>query len=153
MISRDSQAHIRNGFTLIELLVVIAIIGILAMIAIPSYAEYVQRSRIVDATNSLSDFRVRMEQFFLDNRRYTAGAKCGIADPTPTGAESFDVKCVAADDRNYKVTATGIVSKNMKDFTYSIDQNGRKKTESLPSGWSGGTTDGCWVNRKDGSCI
>jgi type IV pilus assembly protein PilE len=153
MICKHIRSPIARGFTLVELLVVMAIVAILAAIAIPSYSAYVQRSRIIEATSSLADFRVRMEQFFLDNRRYTAGAACGIADPTSTGSESFDVKCAAADDRTYKVTATGIAAKNMKDFIYSIDQNGRKKTESLPKGWAGGTTDGCWVNRKDGSCI
>ncbi len=95
MICRPICSPIARGFTLVELLVVMAIVAILAAIAIPSYSAYVQRSRIIEATSSLADFRVRMEQFFLDNRRYTAGAACGIADPTSTGSESFDVKCVA----------------------------------------------------------
>ena len=39
----------RDGFTLIEMMVVIAIIGILALIAAPSYLDQMIRKQIVDA--------------------------------------------------------------------------------------------------------
>jgi len=39
----------RNGFTLMEMMVVIAIIGILALIAAPSYMDQMIRKQIVDA--------------------------------------------------------------------------------------------------------
>ena len=57
-----------HGFTLLEVMITVAIVGILAAIAIPSYGDYVTRSRIVEATNALGDYRNRMEKFFLDNR-------------------------------------------------------------------------------------
>lgn len=39
----------RNGFTLMEMMVVIAIIGILALIAAPSYMDQMIRKQIIDA--------------------------------------------------------------------------------------------------------
>src|SRR3982751_5077540 len=62
------------GFTLIELLAAIAIVSVLAAIAAPSFVDYLRRGRIIEAVSRLSDYHVRMEQYFLDNRRYDDGS-------------------------------------------------------------------------------
>lgn len=140
-----------RGFTLIELMITVAIAAILAAVAIPMYRDYVVRSRIIDATSRLSDFRVRMEQYFMDNRTYDAGGgKCGVADPTTTKDQAFDVKCTGASATGYTAKATGLSSAGMNGFEYQIVASGAKSTTALPTGWT--TTAGCWVTRKDGSC-
>lgn len=139
-----------RGFTLIELMVTVAIAAILASVAIPMYRDYVIRSRIIDATSKLSDFRVRMEQYFMDNRTYVDSGKCGVADPKDTDDAGFTITCADASATAYTATAKGKDSKGMKGFEYQIVASGAKKTSAVPTGWT--SKDDCWVTKKDGSC-
>jgi type IV pilus assembly protein PilE len=131
-----------EGFTLIELLVTMVILGILAAIAIPQYSDYVTRGRIPAATNALSDGRVRMEQFFQDNRTYVGG--CAAIGAS---ADKFTISCNAASATTFTITADG--TGPMASFRYTIDQTGARNTLNVPSGWSGSGA-GCWVVNRGG---
>lgn len=45
------------GFSLIELMIVVAIIGVLSMIAIPSYQNYTQRARFAEVIIATEPFK------------------------------------------------------------------------------------------------
>lgn len=137
-----------RGFTLIEVMITIAIIAILAAIAIPQYTDHVTRGRIPVATSALADMRIRMEQFFQDNRTYQNGAACGV--PNPAGLAHFALTCAAPTPNTYTITATG--SGSMASFVYDIDQAGLRRTTGVPAtgGWVANNT--CWVTRKAGGC-
>ena len=143
---------VSRGFTLIEMMIVVAIVGILAAIALPQYNDYVRRSKITEATAKLADHRVRMEQYFLDNRTYSSGGTaCGVPDPSYTsGKDAFQVTCTGASATAYLVTATGQAAGGMSGFAYTIDQANNRVTTAVPSGWTKTAT--CWTLRKDGSC-
>jgi type IV pilus assembly protein PilE len=143
---------IRRGFTIAELLIAVAIVGILAAVAVPQYSGYVMRSRVLDAFAKLSDYRTRMEQYFLDRRTYVDDAgNCGITPSTLVGsADTFAVACTAT-ARSYVYTATGVGSKGTAPFVYTIDETGTRGTVSLPNGWK--RTADCWTIRADGSCV
>ena len=86
-----ANAKKAKGFTLIELMIVVAIIGILSMIGIPAYNDYVTRGKLVDATSKLADMRIQLEQYYQDNRNYgSTSSSCGIAMPT---SKYFTISC------------------------------------------------------------
>ncbi|HNW43154.1 MAG TPA: type II secretion system protein [Elusimicrobiales bacterium] len=56
----------KNGFTLIELMIVVAIIGILAAIAIPKFADLINKSREGATKGSLSAVRSAIQIYYGD---------------------------------------------------------------------------------------
>ena len=134
------------GFTLIEVMIVVIVIGILAAIAIPNYTDYLTRSRITHATSGLAAWRVRMEQFFQDNRSYPA---VGAGPCTPdTSGSNFDFACAASATETYTLTATGKGS--MAGFVFQVNQANARSSTTTKSGWSGNAA--CWATKKDGTC-
>ena len=64
--------HRKRGFTLIELMIVVAIVGILALVAWPSYEIQMRKSRRASAQSHLMDIAARQQQYLLDQRQYAA---------------------------------------------------------------------------------
>lgn len=127
-----------RGFTLVELMVVVAVIGILAAVAIPNYSNYVIRGKLIEATSGLSTGRVKMEQFFQDNRTY-AGGTC------PAATTNFTYVCSNLSATSYLITVTGV--NGLSAYSYTIDES-NTKTSSTP--WGNSAT--CWVNNTGGAC-
>jgi len=144
------------GFTLIELMIVVAVVGILAAVAYPLYTDYVRRSRITEATSTMNDMRVRMEQYFQDNRTYANAGACGVADPPFNAAESsFQVLCAGADANGYTLNANGNGAKGMGAFQYRLVVNAGGVTRStigVPADWAVPAPNTCWATRKGGKC-
>ena len=133
---------------MIELMIVVAIIGLLASIAYPNYRDYITRGKITEATSGLSDGRIKMEQFFQDNRTYVGG-------PTPTASSSFafSTSSLTASTYTLVASATGAIA----GFVYTIDQNNNKVTTAAPTtppsmAWGGTYPVNCWVTKRGGGC-
>lgn len=127
------------GFGLLELMIVVAIITVLAAIAIPSYGDYVRRGRVAEITSALSDTRVKLEQFFLDNRTY-------VGFPTCPATSAFSQYTCSLSAATYTLTATGQAT--MSGFSYSLNEQ-NTKTSTTP--WATGTQN-CWIRSKGSAC-
>lgn len=142
----------RNGFTLIELMIVVAVVGILTAIALPSYTSYINRGKITDAIAALADYRIKMEQYFQDNRNYgTASGSCPV---TVITSKYFVYTClVGASTPSVAYTATatsiaGALGAATGDYTYSLNESNAKSTSKFKGA---AVTKSCWLIR-GGEC-
>ena len=144
------------GFTLVELMVAMVLVAILVSVAIPSYQSYVRRGQLSEAFNTLSDVRVKMEQYYQDNKFYgaTSGSTACPTLPTygafPFTGKYFTVSCGglgAAPSQTYTLTATGTGGLTT-GYAYTVNQSGIKGTTSF-SGASSSAA--CWLT-KAGAC-
>lgn len=139
---------LQKGFTLIELLIVIAVVGILAVVALPAYNNYVKRGKIPEATSNLANKRVQLEQYFQDNRTYVAAPAC---NNDTTSSKYFTFSCTVQTAATYTIQAAGTGS--MAGFTYTIDQNNAKSTTAAPTGWAAAAMPAtCWITKQGGAC-
>ncbi len=78
----------QQGFTLIELSIVVAIIGLLVMIAFPSYQSSVVKSRRAEAKASLTALAQHQESYFVEHgNRYASSllGAGGLLEKSPLG--------------------------------------------------------------------
>jgi type IV pilus assembly protein PilE len=130
-----------RGFTLLELMIVVAVIGILASIAFPSYIDYVKRGKAAEATSNLADLRVKMEQFYQDNRTYVGG----VCTPA-SGAKYFTYSCTVQTATTYTISADPASGQGMTGFSFTVNESNAKT--SIYDGTAGN----CWLTKKDSSC-
>lgn len=87
----------QKGFTLIELMIVVVIIGILAMIAYPSYQESVTKTRRTDGKGLLLEVMSGQERYYTRNNTYSTDlTDLGYAAATNIDSENGFYKVSAA---------------------------------------------------------
>jgi type IV pilus assembly protein PilE len=132
-----SNRHNISGFTLIELMIVIAIIGLLTLIAYPSYQEYVARGRRAEMRTILLEATQWMERHYSENFTYTQNtAGTAIADlfaatnftKSPRdGGGAYTIAISAVTARTFTITATrGNAMTGDKCGNYFITNTGVK---------------------------
>jgi type IV pilus assembly protein PilE len=104
------------GVTLLELMAVVMVIGILGMIAIPSYRQYVMRAQRTEAKTALLQVQTNQERFYLQNRTYGTVAQLQAANLLGAGAltehGTYQIAIAGANANTYTVTATPVAGAN-----------------------------------------
>jgi type IV pilus assembly protein PilE len=129
---------LNRGITLIELMIVIVIVGILAAIAYPSYARYVEQARRADGKAALLDAAQRLERCYTQNNTYV---DCDgfLPSASPDGFYTVDVSAIDATS----FTLTAVPEGPQADSpcrTYTLASDGTRGV----TGGASLSADRCW---------
>lgn len=148
---RYPDSH-QRGFTLIELLIVVAIIGVITAFAYPSYMDYVERTRRVDAQGALLEFSAAMERHYATANSYLGAASGGsdtgspgiFPDEAPLEGNDkyYDLTINAATGSSYTLRATpkGV---QVGNGILELDSTGARRWDESGDG-SFGTGENDW---------
>ncbi|WP_438971139.1 type IV pilin protein [Methylophaga sp.] len=95
-----------GGFSLIELMITVVIIGVIAAIALPSYAQYVQKTRRTNAQSDLLELAAYMERLYGERFSYAGANLPFIQSPKDGGSKYYDLAIVASDSDSFTLSAT-----------------------------------------------
>lgn len=118
-----------KGFTLIELMIVVTIVGIVSVIAIPQYSQYVIRGNRAAAQAFMMDISSREKQYLLDARTYAADlATLTMTAPADvTRNYTLTISAPAGPPPSFTITATPVVgSKQANDGVLTLNDAGAK---------------------------
>jgi type IV pilus assembly protein PilE len=120
-----------KGFTLIELMIVVAVVGILSMVALPQYQQYVIRGNRAAAEAFMMDVANRQKQYLLDARSYAPDLATLTMTPPTNVSNNYTVTVsapvVAGAPPTFTVTAAVVPgSKQANDGGLTLNDLGTK---------------------------
>ncbi len=109
------------GFSLMEILIATAILAILAMVALPSYRQTIEKSRRTDAINALQNLHLAQERFRANC--WTYATTLGGSDLCDTGTPTYRVEVASTSPEGYYAIAI-LAGANGTGFVATADPAG-----------------------------
>ena len=126
-----------KGFTLLELMITVVIVGIIASFALPTYSQYVLRSRRVEARQALQDIAQRIDGKTLTDSTLAAWGMAVVPSAqNPHYELSFVADSINEGGYMLRAKAVGPQARDANCLNFFYDQSGVKmasKSEALPS--------------------
>jgi type IV pilus assembly protein PilE len=128
------QKNAESAFTLVEMMVVVAVIGLLAAIAMFSYAQFIKRSQAVEADMALAEVTRLEELYFSATGTYSSDLNAiGFTPNPPLQYYRVSVRAVNSPDGSmFQATAdprSGTeVGQARSVARYADNQSGEKKS-------------------------
>ena len=126
------------GFSLIELMVTVAIVGLLAMVAYPSYMDYLRRTARAEVKAILMENAQYLERYFTTNSTYVgASLPTTVSPKRSTGtAVRYNISSSVA------LSATGFTMQAVPANAQARDTCGTFTLDQ--AGVTTPNTTGCW---------
>jgi len=119
-----------HGFTLIELLITVVIIGVLMLIAVPSYQESIRISRRSEAHSGLIKMQLEQENYRMLNETYANAFGTASNDVKDRPGQYYSFSMSNVGGATYKITAQApkgsMQYKDVSCRNITLDQSGNK---------------------------
>lgn len=129
---------------------VVMIIGILGIIALPSYRQYVMRAQRTEAKSFLLQIATNQERFYLANRRYGTVAELKATVPPMLSADARSERgtyqvaiAVPNPTQDYTATATPVAGAGI-DMTQDTECTSFSITAQGVRSATGTNAASCW---------
>ena len=150
---KNALANRHQGFSLVELMITVAIVAILAAIAVPSYQDYVERTRRADAQGALMGLANALERYHTQNGTYTGAAAGGNDTGAPTiypdespvegTPKVYDLTIEAAGDATFTIQAAP-KGPQAGDGVMTLNHTGRRGWDENGDGDTDDAGEGGW---------
>jgi type IV pilus assembly protein PilE len=112
--------------------------GIISIIAIPTYTHHITRAQRLEAEVALSKAAVALEQYFIVNNSYK---KIKLVDLNIANLKNYHLEIIAATDSEFTLEAQPLEQQAINDSgcgTLILHSNGEKEITGSE------TIEGCW---------
>ncbi len=123
---RHRVSERQRGFTLIELMVTVVVISVLALIALPSYQQYVRQARRVEAQAELINLQRAMEKYRVNNPSYDGCVADGACALPTSDDYTYSVSGASATGYSLSAEAKGSQAADSGCSPLTLNQNSEK---------------------------